>query len=211
MSDVSFTPRRIESEVQLLVEGNDLVGFCEGLITHLRLENLQVQNFLGVTQLRTFLPLLTKMSGFARVTCVGIVRDAERHAAGAFESVQGCLERAGLPVPETTGQCFGDSPAIGVMILPGEGRDGMLETLLCDTFRDAATWTCIENFFQCVEELQDEPLHRPEKARARAYLATKRDPHLSIGVAAKRGYWDLDHPSLQPLCAFLQELAVAGR
>ena len=47
----------------------------------------------------------------------------------------------------------------------------------------------------------------PYKARARAYLATKRDPHLSVGVAAKRGYWQLDHPVLQPLRGFLQNLA----
>lgn len=202
------SPMRIESNVQLLVEGRDLKGFCEGLTDHLGLQNLQIQNFGGVDQLRTFLPVLTKMSDFSRVTSIGVVRDAERDAAAAFRSVQGCLDHAGLSVPTAPDQRSGDDPTITVMILPGENQPGMLETLLCDTFIEEGVSSCIDTFFDCVKELQGQPVRKPYKARARTYLATKPDPHLSIGVAAKRKYWDLDHPVLQPLHKFLRRVAV---
>lgn len=201
---------RIESNVQLLVEGRDLEGFCEGLTNHLGLQNLQIQNFGGVNQLRTFLPALTKMSDFSRVTSIGIVRDAERDAAAALQSVQRCIEHAELSVSTAPAQRIGDDPTITVMILPGDNQPGMLETLLCDTFIEEDVCSCINTFFDCVEEHQGRSVRKPYKARARAYLATKPDPHLSIGVAAKRRYWDLDHPVLQPLRVFLRRVAVDG-
>ena len=201
---------RIESNVQLLVEGRELESFCEALTDHLGLQNLQLQNFGGVTQLKTFLPALTKMSDFSRVTSIGIVRDAESDAAAALQSVQRCLERAGLSVPTAPGQRIGDDLKITVMILPGNNQPGMLETLLCDTFLEEDVRICIDTFFECVEERQDRIVRKPYKARARAYLATKPDPHLSIGVAAKRRYWNLDHPVLQPFCRFLRRVAMDG-
>ena len=218
----SPSPRQITSEVQLLVEGADLEGFCEGVCLHLTrlsegidpapvqtalIKDIQIQNFGGVNQLRTFLKAFVKMSDFSCVTSVGIIRDAEGNAGGAFESVQGCLEGTDLRVPVRTGERVGEHPAITVMVLPGDNQAGMLETLLCETFCDEDVGTCIENFFECVEEVQPEKVHKPYKARARAYLATKREPHLSIGAAAKRGYWKLDHPALQPLCQFLVGVA----
>ena len=202
-------PQPIRAKVQLLVEGSDAEGFFDALIEHLALENIQLQNFGGVTELRTFLPAFTKRSGFSRVTSVGIVRDAETTATGAFESVRGCLQRAGLPIPNATGQRVGDHPAITVMILPDGHQPGMIETLLCETFSNEDMRTCIDTFFKCVEEFQGRVVHRPDKARARAYLATKRDPHLSVGNAAKRGYWDLEHTALQPLHTFLRDIVSA--
>ena len=52
------------------------------------------------------------------------------------------------------------------MVLPGDNQAGMLETLLCETFRDEGVCTCIDTFFKCVEEVQREAVHRPYKARA---------------------------------------------
>lgn len=200
------TPGKIEHEIQLLVEGRDPEGFCEELIKHLTLKNVQIQNFGGVNQLRTFLPAFTKMSGFSGVTKVGIVRDAEENATDAFKSVQGCLERAGLSIPNKPEQPFGSQPEIAVMILPGGNRSGMLETLLCETFGEEDVHSCIDGFFECVEALQID-VHRPDKARVRAYLATKPEPNVSTGVAAKRRYWDFNHRALQPFCTFLKALA----
>ncbi len=202
-------PRPISSEAQLLVEGNDADAFFEAMIRHLSLENLQVQNFGGVTELRTFLSAFVKLSDFSGVKSIGIIRDAEDSALGAFESVRGSLERAELTVPDAIGKLTGDRPAVSVMILPGPNRTGMLETLLWDTIRDDEVRVCIDAFFDCVEELHGEALHRPHKSRARAFLATKHDPHLSVGNAAKRGYWDLDHLALGPVRTFLREIVAS--
>ena len=221
----STAPRQITSEVQLLVEGADLEGFCEGVRRHLvrlrqgigegdrdavqaALQAIQIQNFGGVNDLREFLRGFVKMPGFSGVTSVALIRDAEEDADSAFQSVQGCLREARLPVPDRTTERVGEDPAVTVMVLPGDDQPGMLETLLCETFRDEGVCACIDTFFQCVEEVQGEAAHRLLKARVRAYLATKRDPHLSIGVAAqRRGYWNLEHAALQPLCRFLTGVA----
>ena len=94
------------------------------------------------------------------------------------------------------------------LILPGDNnRPGMLETLLnARAFVDTQEEACINTFFECVEDSSGVPIQRPHKARARVYLTTKPDPHLSVGVAAKRGYWDLDHPAFNRIRQFLMAL-----
>ena len=76
-------PIRIESPVQLLVKGNDQRNFFEAFIEHLSLENIQVQDFGGVSELRGFLRALVDAPDFrSAVQSVGIVRDAETSATG---------------------------------------------------------------------------------------------------------------------------------
>ena len=196
----------IESEIQILVEGNDQRNFFEAFIDHLSLANIQIHNFGGVDQLRDFLEGLVDVTGFQAVKSIGIVRDAETSAQAAFQSVQSSLSNAGLPVPNQPERRTGSSPAVTVLILPGNNRPDMLETLLNETFANAPVDACINAFFGCVEDASGVPLQRPHKARARAYLATKPEPHLSVGVAAKRDYWDLDHPVFDQLRQFLRAL-----
>ena len=195
--------------MQLLVEGRDSKGFFWKLVRHLSL-NIQVQNFGRVSQLRSFLLAMKTSSDFSSVKSIGIIRDAEKDATAAFASVRDSLRHIGLPVPTDIGQPSGENPAVAVLILPGEDPAGMLETLLCDTFSDEDVSVCIDTFFTCINELRGTAVHCPHKARARAFLLTKPDPHLSIGNAARRGYWNLDHPALRPLHAFLHNVAVAS-
>ena len=197
--------RRIESPVQLLVEGNDQRNFFEAFIEHLSLSNIQVQDFGGVSELRGFLRALVDAPDFrSSVQSVGIVRDAEISATGAFQSVQSSLENAGLPVPDSPEKRTGTSPMVTTLILPDESRPGMLETLLCESFAATPVEQCIDDFFRCVEHLSDVSLSKPDKARARVYLTTKPEPHVSVGVAAKTGYWDLQHNVFSRVRSFLQ-------
>ena len=196
-------PTTIYGEIQLLVEGNDQLNFFEALTKHLSILSVQVSNFGGVTDLREFLSSFAKIRNFEKIRSIGIVRDAEKKSAGsAFQSVQSALCNAALPVPARAGQTSGGSPRVSVYILPDNKHPGMLETLLCRTFADAADDRCIDDYFACVRA----PVGRPEKARAHAWLATKPDPHVSVGVAAKKGYWDLDHAVFADLRNFLAAL-----
>ncbi|WP_219335633.1 hypothetical protein, partial [Candidatus Synechococcus spongiarum] len=69
---------------------------------------------------------------------------------------------------------------------------------------------CIDAFFKCVQEqCPDSRVSNPEKARARVFLATKKKPHPSVGVAARIGYWDLGQEVLEPTRKFLQSLTAA--
>ena len=196
-------PVSIDDPVQLLVEGNDPRNFFEKFIAYLDLAGIQLQNFGGVNDLRGFLEGFVLAPGFARVRSIGIVRDAERRVG------EGALPEA-QPSPAVSAfqsvQSSGTAPAVNVFILPGDGGDGMLETLLCRTIAGTAVDRCIDSFFRCAGE-SGNPIHRPDKARARAYLATTPDPHLSVGVAAKRNRWNLDHDAFDGVRRFLMSLA----
>ena len=196
----------IESEIQILVEGNDQRNFFEAFIDHLSLANIQIHNFGGVGQLRDFLEGLVDATGFQAVKSVGIVRDAEISAQAAFQSVQSSLNNAGLPVPNRPEERAGSSPAVTVLILPDNSRPGMLETLLNETFADTPEETCINAFFDCVEAIPTVSITNPDKARAYAYLTTKPEPHHSVGVAAKQSYWNLNHHVFDRVRQFLKAL-----
>lgn len=83
----------------------------------------------------------------------------------------------------------------------------MLETVLCRTFTGTPIDICIDEFLECASAAGAD-IHRTHKARSSAYLATRADPGLAVGVAAKKGYWDLRHEALKPLVDFVA--AVGG-
>ena len=198
---------RIESDLQLLVEGKDCVNFFEAVVKDMALQRVQIHNFGGVNELRGFLPAFVKAPGFLSVRRIGIVRDAEENADSAFQSVQSSLTNAGLPVPDVpTAMARDGGLAVGVFILPGGGEPGMLETLLCRTFARTPLAQCIDSFFECAGAAGAPAPIRPEKARASAWVSTRPKPHVSVGVAAKEGYWDLRDPSLTGVRRFIETL-----
>lgn len=198
--------REIDRHVQLLVEGNDERNFFEAFIEYMRLPTVvQIQVLYGKDRLRESLETLAGATGFRDVKSVGIVRDADDSAGAAFQSVRTALTQAGFPAPDRPEEPAGEGPSVSVLILPGDGANGMLETLLCRTFARTAVDRCIDGFFRCARESAS-PIHRPDKARARAYLATTGDPHLSVGVATKRNHWPLDHAAFDGVRRFLRSL-----
>ena len=200
------SPRKLTSTIQLLVEGNDPRNFFAGLVKHMELPDFQIESFGGVDELGNYLNAMVKTPGFHDVEMLGIVRDAEASAKGAFQSVQSSLRNAELPVPGRPGERAGAAPAVNVLILPGDQSSGMLETLLCRTFENTAVDRCIDDFFKCSEEAGMR-IRNPDKARARAFLATRPSPQVSVGVAAKKGYWgNLDHDVFRGIRQFLSSL-----
>ena len=199
-------PQPIQKPKQLLVEGKDQQNFFEAFLDHIHDRSVQVQNFGGVQELRGFLLAFVNMPEFGTVERVGVVRDAEDDANGAWQSVRSALENAKMPIPKHVGQRSVGKPGVSVFILPGNNQPGMLETLLNQTFANAPINECIDTFFQCVEDLPDQQIQRPDKARSQAYLATWPEPHVSVGVAAMKGYWNLDHSVFGPLRTFLTKL-----
>ena len=197
---------KIEKPKQLLIEGNDQRNFFEAFIEHLSPSDIQVQNYGGVGELRGFLLAFVNAPDYNSVKSVGIARDAEVSARAAFESVQGALGNAGLFVPAKVGERKVGSPDVSVLILPGDDKPGMLETLICRTFEGMKVNRCIDDFFECAEGLPNVSIDKPDKARAFAYLTTRPDPHHSVGVAAKNRVWDLDHRAFGEARDFLRAL-----
>ena len=200
-------PTGLSRRKQLLVEGNDQRNFFEAFARHLGLADaVQVCNFGGIDELRGFLAAFVRMPDFGSVGSVGIVRDAEGSEDAAFRSVQSSLDNANLPVPPAVGKPVDENPRVAVLILPGGGNPGMLETILCRSLEGEDTSSCIDDFFQCVEDLPGKTIGKPDKSRAFAYLATRPEAHHSVGVAAKAGVWNLDHPAFSEIQDFLNGL-----
>lgn len=213
-----MAPAEIREEVQLLVEGKDERNFFKAFAAHLALGNVQVQVLAGKDRLRQSLETLAGATAFRTVRSIGIVRDADESADAAFQSVRTSLgnandairsSRVEFPVPDRPEQLVGERLALSVLILPGDGQKGMLETLLCRTFAGSGVDGCIDGFFRCAEE-SGSAIHRPDKARARAFLATTPDPHVSVGVAAMKGHWGLDHRAFDGVRNFLTSLEPNG-
>lgn len=199
-------PSDIGRPVQLLVEGKDTQNFFETFIRHFPMKNAtQIQDFGGVNELRGFLRSFVRTPGFDMVKNIGIVRDAEESAVAARQSVIASLRNADLPIPGE-GERREGAPAVHLLILPDGEEQGMLETLLYRSVADTPVSSCIEDFFGCVGNLPEVHIRRPTKARAHAYLATRPSPQVSVGVAAREGYWPLDHEAFDELRSFLAGL-----
>ena len=183
----------------LLVEGNDDQNFFNVVLKHCDRDDIQVLEFGGVYKLRGYLSALVTTPGWQQVVSLGIVRDAENDAESAKASVRGAVANAGL-------QMDGSAPRVSLLVLPDGERPGMLETLLCDSFADSPINDCINEFLACSTERAGANVKRMAKARAHAYLATREDPHVSVGVAAQKDYWDLGHPAFEQLRDFIAGL-----
>ncbi|MEA3340285.1 MAG: DUF3226 domain-containing protein [Chloroflexota bacterium] len=158
----------------LLVEGKDEVKFFGKLLTDLGIVDVEIRNIMGKTKFRKNIEGLPKITGFGEVTSVGIVTDADQQPQGAFDSVCDALEAAGLPRPTTPLQPIGDDPQVAVMILPGDGREGMLEDLCLESVADDPVMSCLEDHFRCLEEQLEAGAFpgNPSKARVRAFLSS---------------------------------------
>ena len=122
-------PNQIRSSTQLLVEGKDGENFFGALCQHLGLTHVQIQNYGGVDELRGFLGAFVLMPDFGGIERIGVVRDAESSAEGAFQGVQSALAGAKLPVPRAPSALSEDTPLVSALVVPEEG-EGMLETII---------------------------------------------------------------------------------
>lgn len=158
----------------LLVEGNDEVELFDKLLADLGLVDVEIRNIMGKTRFRQNIKGLPTFTGFGKVTSVGIVTDADKQPQGTFDSICDALEAAGLPRPTAPLQPVGDDPQVAVMILPGDGREGMLEDLCLESVADDPAMPCLEEYFRCLEEQLEAGVFpgNPSKAVVRAFLAS---------------------------------------
>ncbi len=199
---------------QLLVEGRDDLHLIRALIKARSLPHVQVRPYNGADNFRRFLAGLVATPGFEALRSLGVLRDADQDAAAAFESIQDALRANGIEPPPKPGalehrEADGRTLRVGILVLPEAGT-GMLETVLCRTFADQSIAACIDEFMACAADAGE--LHREsDKARAYAYLATRRRPGDDIGVAARQGFWNLDHAALNPIADFVRSVGARPR
>lgn len=193
----------IRKEHLLLVEGKDDERFFASLCSHEGLTNIQIIPYNGKHQLGNFLKTVVELPRFDRVLRLGVTRDADQDAEGAYQSVRTLVANARLPRtdhPATNGV----GPEVAVMIVPPERPEGCLETLLWKTVETTDNATCVQDMVDCAAIPEG---NQRAKAKVHAYIATQKKPELKIGEAADAGYWNLDHRALDSLKGFLAKLA----
>ena len=167
--------RAITKPKLLLVEGKDEVKLFGKLLVDLGLVDVEIRDIMGKAKFRQNIKGLPRFTGFSEVTSVGIVTDADKQPQGAFDSICDALEAAGLPRPTAPLQPVGDDPQVAVMILPGDGREGMLEDLCLESVAGDPAMPCLEEYLRCLEEQLEAGTFpgNPSKSRVRAFLASR--------------------------------------
>jgi hypothetical protein len=180
----------------------------------LGLGNVQVLAYQGKAKLAEFLSDLSKLSGASQIKCLAITRDADEDAAAAYESVNYAIAHS----PEWVQKL-----RAAVYILPGEGKQGALESLWLRSLEDDPRVECVEAFFDCIQAkgwIPSAVFSKKDKARAQLWIAMKDTPNERFGIAAWHGrretdkpwmkdsWVNFDHPAFDELRQFL--IAVFG-
>jgi hypothetical protein len=203
---MSSTPQALSKPKLLIGEGKEEVDFFTAFLNHLNISNVQVEQYGGKQGLPRYLRTLVVRPGYLNVISLGITRDADNSAQGAFQSVCSSLHRASLPVPSQPREIVGDSPQVSVMILPDGQNSGMLEDLCLAAVETDPVLQCVDEYFDCVYRTAGRKPNNMAKARVHAWLSSQIEPDKRLGEAAKAGYWPWDSPGFDSLKQFLQAL-----
>lgn len=210
---MALKKREITSEITktklLLVEGKDEVNFFQALLRKKnKFNEVQIIEVGGKEKFKQELPAVLLMRGFTEnVNSIAIVRDADTDYQAAFQSAKALVEKHGLVSPNTPGTFkISEEMKTGIYIMPGDSENGMLEDLCLRTQIDHPLMQCVETFFQCVAGKEVAQPKNLAKAKSLAFLSVMPEISNSVGLAAQKGYWELDHDALTTLNQFIEDL-----
>ena len=166
----------------LLVEGKVDKEFFIQLGFHLQFDDntpIHIEKYCGKDNLGNFLRGILTHPQFSQLKKVGIVRDADA-GGGAFQSVRDTIVSANrgrprqLGVPQRVMEFSDGRPPTIVLILPSAERNGMIEDLVMDIFKDDPVSTCVDTYFACLRaDDRSIPETIPAKARLRTFITGK--------------------------------------
>lgn len=193
----------------LIVEGKDEEYFFEKLFKHMSLEKqIKIWSLDGVDNMSNKLKVIQANPEFGKVSTLAIIRDADNSISSALQSTKDILRSLNLPVPENN-MSFqqGDRIKTGVFIMPGENIEGkMLEDLCLSTKSDDINIELINEYLSKLKENGSTYPNNESKAKCLIYLASSEKVVNSIGIGAKKGYWNLDHSCLDDLKVFVNKI-----
>lgn len=195
----------IQSPKLLLVEGSHEKKFFSRLLSNMNVTDIQVVAVEGEHNFAPNLRNLPSDEKFDEVVSIGIVRDADKSFKAKMTSIQDALRRAKLPVPTSPLEPTG-TPKINIFIMPNNADDGALEKLCMETVSDDPVIQCVDDYFNCLQALQNRSHPNIYKARVQAYLACKNEGNVHMGTASELGYWNFTSPTLDSLKQFLGSL-----
>ena len=204
----------ITSDRLLLVEGKDEINLFDELMKHCfgAEPTVQVIDAGGMRKFPNRLRAI-QTAGRARATlrAIGVVRDADNDAVGAFRSVCDHIRNVGYEPPAAHGEFSNATPSIGVFIVPDGEEPGAIETL-CRRSRDGdEVAKCVDQYLNCLAGNEAMRSTNEDKSFAHAYLAAMEDPVARVGEGAKQGVWDFESAAFAELSEFVRKLAANGR
>lgn len=206
---------KISKNKLLLVEGQDEIKFFSAFLSNSNIVDIQILESKGKDQFRSELDLIMNEPQFENVVSIGIVRDADESQASAVESICYHLRQVGLPVP--AGHCqfkSNNNMKVGIFIAPGFTDKGMLESLILESLGDhpvkIASGQYIDNLKDILapanENCQFNFPRNIHKAHMHAFLAGMEKFIPSAGLAAQKGYYNLDSVVFNDIRAFLAQI-----
>lgn len=198
----------IEKAKLLIAEGKDEENVFSKLIEHIGLQGIQVIGRGTKTQTRSLLRTLKADPAFSKVESLGITRDANANYDAAFRSVCHALREEGLPVPTQVRTPTGGTPAprVTVMILPWDEHNGVLEDVCLASKADDPAMACVNEYLACVSRQVSPGPKNLSKAKAHAFMASRREPCVRVGEGALKRYWDFQHSAFDEIKDFLRQL-----
>ena len=173
----------------IVVEGKDDVAVLDLLLSHLKIECVQVVSANGKDNIRNVVLVIASQDGFRDIVRgVAIIRDADTDPDSAGRSCRDIL----TAVEKST----------SVFLLPGDGP-GMLEDLCLRSLEGSAELECVDSYIACIGA-NGIALGNERKFRMKAYLMVHdEDTTQRIGWAAVQGLLDPAHAAFAPLRQFL--------
>ena len=212
-------PTRIYPNMRhlILCEGRDEWGFLvkylnsEALSEYSELSTIvQVEDFGGNEELSTKLQLWSRTPGFEQIKTLVVIRDAERNAEGAVQSIMSAFRNANLPIPPSPG-CLEktDHLSTGFLLFPSCDNHPQNETLedLCLSILEETDYSVLNEINGFLHSLQDQGLRsfpHEFKSKLHTYFSVTDDfVSLKIGEAAEAGAFDWSSQKLNSLRDFL--------
>ena len=190
----------------LVVEGKDEVNLFKALVEYLDLHNVQILDIGGKFQFKSKLSAISKSPHFNNIISLGVVRDADTDSDSAFQSICSALEFVNLPVPKNQLEPIGTKPKVSVIILPGEGKPGMLEDLCLMSVSLDSSMACVYEYCQCIQQTGLPLPKNISKCKVQVFLASREETGKRLGEAALAGYWPLDDGAFGHVKKFLRQI-----
>ena len=175
------------------------------------LDQVQVYNVEGKSKINVgFLRVIRAECNKGLLKTVGIIRDADNSAEHASQSLCSKLSGAGfIPpgeqlIPSVIETNTGKVTSLYYIF--EKNGSGMLEDLCYTSVEGYIENKCIQSFINCVEKITVDKIHEIAKTRCYSYITVEDEPDIRVGLAAKKGYWNLNHPCFDPLIHFLELL-----
>ncbi len=199
-------PIGLIKEKLLFVEGKDEVNFFDSLLKFLNIDFVQILPYGGKYNFPNEIPSIVRHPDFHLVKQIGCIRDADNDSKAAFASVFNTLKKNGLEPSAEVNRFSQSIPSIGIFIMPGKVcKSGILEDLCLNSINDDGIIKFVDNYFVCIDKPAKEKYNNISKRKIQVYLASMVDICATVGLAAKKKYWNFESEVYDELKNFLKK------